>query len=128
MEFIFEPVYDEIDYGAEFGTAYLIKDGYKQHVTFQGEILESFVIDEVCLLSYPVSVDELGDTGYEIHPYLAKYYIGENRCGLMNSLTGQVIIPAVYYEIELVSENLVKAEIFNGVEAVLYTSLGKKVD
>lgn len=62
MNIVFDTVYDDIDYASQFGTAFLSKDGVKQLVSFEGDVLEPFVINESCALSYPVAIDELDDT------------------------------------------------------------------
>lgn len=127
MNVVFETVYDEIDYASQYGTAFLTKDGMKQLVSFEGEVLEPFVINELCVLSYPVEIDELDDAGYEIHPYIAKYSIGDDRWGVMNSQTGVVIIPAIYSDIHMASSHILMAYLRCGDEAVVYDIDGNKL-
>lgn len=127
MKFVFEPLYDEIDYASQFGTAFLSKDGIKQQVSFDGEVLEPFVVTGMWTLSYPRETDELGDQVYEMHPYLSKYYIASDRCGVMNSQTGKVIIPAIYSDIQMASDKVILATLRCGDESVLYNTDGKKL-
>lgn len=128
MNIVFDTVYDEIDYATQFGTAYLSKDGIKQLVTFEGEILESFTVDSSNVLSYPSAVDELDDTVYKMHPYLVKYNIADDRCEVLNSRTGEVVIPAIYSDIKMASDCLLMAYSRCGKKAVLYGKDGNKLN
>ena len=54
-------IYQEIEYSDEMQMAYLIKDGLKQLVSFDGAVKESFVINWSCPLLYDSYNSELGE-------------------------------------------------------------------
>lgn len=127
MNYIFEPVYDNVELSSIDGTAYLRKGAVKQHVAFNGDVLEPFVIDRTEPLMYPVGQDSEGATLYEQHPTIVEFSIDDYNQGVMDSRTGEIIVPAIYDCISMISRDLIGADISRGIEKVIYTTDGRKV-
>lgn len=128
MNFIFEPVYDDVSMYAPEGTAYLRKGGVKQLVAFDGEVLEPFVVDSTEPMMYPYGKDEEGKTMYRQHPSLVSFSVGPDNCGVMDSRTGKVLIPAVYDYVSMISEHLIGADLYSGREKIIFTATGKRTN
>lgn len=128
MNFIFEPVYDDISLDAPARTAYLRKGSVKQHVSFEGEVLEPFVIDSTEPLMFAYGQDEEGAILYRQHPSLVSFSIGPDNCGVLDSRTGEVVVPAIYDCVSMISEYLIGADIYHGSEKIIYTTDGIRVN
>ena len=129
LNVIFEPKYDNISVNAPEGSAYLTLNGVKQLVSFEGEVLQPFVVDEAWPMRYMVkyNVDEADE--YELHPYLMKVMVDYRNYGVMDSRTGKIIIPTIYTDVKMISKDLIMAELHGNEEnnAVFNTS-GKIID
>lgn len=126
MNIIFEPVYDNIRSNSSDNNAYLTLNGVKQLVSFDGEVILPFVIDQTWPLKYMVKYhDDMADE-YELHPYLVEVMIDYNCHGVMDSRSGKMVIPAIYSDITMISKDLLMAEV-NGDEEnnVVFTTDGK---
>ena len=129
MNIIFEPVYDNIDSQPWDGNAYVTKDGVKQLVTFEGEILLPFVVDEVVPLEYIIGIDEEDNDIYEQHPYLSAILVDYLNWGVMDSRTGKIIVPAIYSDVNMISKELILAEIDGNEDSnVLFTATGRMIE
>lgn len=98
-------------------------------VSFDGDVLLSFVVDEVLPLQYISGVDEEGSDVYTQHPYLSAVLVDYKNWGVMDSRTGKMILPAIYSNVDMASKDLIMAEI-NGDEDnnILFTTSGKRVE
>ena len=126
MNIIFEPVYDNIRSNASEKNAYLTLNGVKQLVSFDGEVILPFVIDQTWPLKYMVKYhDDMADE-YELHPYLVKVMVDYNCFGVMDSRNGRMVIPAIYSDITMISKDLLMAEVDGDEENnVVFTTDGK---
>lgn len=128
MNVIFEPLYDNIRSNSRERNAYLTLNGVKQLVSFDGKILLPFVIDETLPLKYIVRYHEDTEDEYAVHPYLIKVMIDYKCLGVMDSRTGKMIIPAIYSDVKMISQNLLMAEIDGDEENnVVFTTSGMMV-
>ena len=129
LNIIFEPMYDNISVNAPEGSAYLTLNGVKQLVTFEGEVLQPFVIDEAWPMRYMVkyNVDEADE--YELHPYLIKVMVDYRNYGVMDSRTGKIIIPTIYTDVKMISKDLIMAELYGNEENnVVFNTSGKMME
>lgn len=126
---VFPDMYDNIRLAEGNKGVYLTRNHVKQLVDFSGKIIEPFVIDSTYPLKYVVEVDE--DDCYsecELVPDIVGYRVGVWE-GLMNNKTGKVITPAKYWSFEMISKDLIKAELGrNGSESVILDKRGNVVD
>lgn len=95
-EQIFEPIYDAIRV-TNPNVAVVAKDGSQKQVTYNGTLLLTSVYDDVLDFDYPSD----------------KYMLFKvnDKWGVMNKLTTEPIIPALYTDIELLSGDLFKARL-----------------
>ena len=127
MNIIFEPVYDNVSSRPADRTAFLTKDGVKQLVTYDGEVLQPFVIDESWTLDYSINTE----SGYVTitHPYLQEVMVDYRCRGVIDSRTGKVVIPAIYTDIVMISKDLLMAELDGNEEHnILFDTTGKQVE
>lgn len=125
MNIIFEPVYDRVRSNARENNAYLTRDGVKQLVSFDGEVLLPFVIDQTWPLKYMVKYHDDSEDEYELHPYLVEVMVDYGCCGVMDSRNGKMVIPAIYSDITMISKDLLMAEIDGDEENnVIFTTSG----
>ena len=103
---VLEPVYDLIQSFPD--CILLVKDGKKWQVDLDGNIVQPFLYDYSEILQYPVGVDESGKARYELSDYL-KYRVVE-RYGVMNRITGKVLIPAIYADVNMLSKELFEVQ------------------
>lgn len=131
LNIIFEPIYDDIDVCAPECNAYLTLDGVKQLVSFDGEVILPFVIDETWPLRYVATYHEDAADEYELHPYLVGVMV-DFSCqsqGVMDSRTGKMVIPAVYSSISMISKDLIMAEVDGNEERnIIFTTDGRLVE
>lgn len=111
MNVIFEPVYDNISVQDKDCQAYLTSNGVKQLVSFEGEVIIPFVIDEAWPLEYPADGDDEDGNTNRLHPYLVGVMVDYYCNGVMDSRTGKMIIPAIYTDVDMISKELIKAEL-----------------
>lgn len=127
LEEIYPLMYDYIEYSDADDMVYLIKDGLKQLVAFDGTVVEPFVIEWTNPLLYE-SYNPDQSVGQHIqHDYLVEYGIGFGLYGVMDSRNGKVIIPALYDDVSLISQHLIQAEIGPYGSSVVFDATGRKV-
>lgn len=125
MNIVFEPVYKRICVNGSKREAYLTKDGVKQLVSFDGEVILPFVIDEAWPLEYTANSQNGEGTVDILHPFLMKVMVDYNCYGVMDSRTGKMIIPAIYTDIKLASKDQIMAEVDGDEENnLLFTTSG----
>ena len=121
MQYIFPPEYDEVRLHPDGKrAAYLTKDAVKQLVTFDGKVLEPFVIDSMVSLRYEDDEEEYGRlSGY------FSFRVGDG-IGVLDGRTGRIILPAVFEDVEMPSANLFECDIDSDYEKrVLYDLDGR---
>lgn len=126
MNIIFEPVYDNVRSNGSEKNAYLTLNGVKQLVSFDGEVILPFVIDQTWPLKYMVKYHGGEADEYELHPYLVKVKVDYNSFGVMDSRNGRMVIPAIYSDITMISKDLLMAEVDGDKKNnVVFTTDGK---
>lgn len=129
---VFPEPYDHMSYaiGREegAGTLYLTKNHVKQLVNYDGSIVEPFVIDSTYELKYIIRYNEEEADEYALDPDLVVYRVDDWE-GLMNKHTGRPVTPAIYTDFNMISKELIKAELdvnYEG-EAVVMDRSGRVV-
>ena len=130
--FVLPVVYDEIRYASDGKGWILVKDGLASEVDFQLQVLVPFVHDGIHVLSYVDDYREYFDSNTESfkplrsqNPRFFRFDIGINS-GVIDD-KGRVIIPAIYYNVHLVNDNLFEVEVTGSGERLLYNSNGRLV-
>ena len=125
MNIIFEPIYDNVRSNARENNAYLTRNGVKQLVSFDGEVILPFVIDQTWPLKYMVKYHDDAADEYELHPYLVEVMVDYNCFGVMDSRSGKMVIPAIYSDIDMITKDLLMAEVDGDEENnVVFTTSG----
>lgn len=129
MNIIFEPVYDNVRSNPSENNAYLTLNGVKQLVSFDGEVILPFVIDQTWPMKYMAKYhDDMADE-YELHPYLVGVMVDYNCCGVMDSRNGRMVVPAIYSDVTMISKDLLMAEVGGDEENnIVFTTAGKVVE
>lgn len=116
MKWLFEPEYDYLStYSTEERTVLIAKGSIQQLVTFDGEVLEPFVIDGMSTLEYET------DDDYKMSNYLRFSVAGKQ--GVMDSRDGRIIIPAIFEVVKMASADMFICDIDDEdceSESVLY--------
>lgn len=87
----------------------LTKGGKRWQVDFEGSVVHPFLYDGTYYLNYPI--DYYGDCS-EIQYALADYakYKVMSCYGIMNRITGELITPAIYSDINMLSKDLFEVQ------------------
>ena len=118
-------VYDEVEFAPGRDAVYVTKNYVKQLVSYDGKVIQPFVVDCIVPLKYTYD-DGYGSETVE-DPDIVKYFVND-RQGLMDARTGQVITPASYWGIRMFSRNLIIAELGCGSESILLDRKGRVVE
>ena len=86
----------------------LNKEGRKWQVDLGGNIIQPFMYDGTYYLNYPVGYSENGDIQYAFADYL-KYEVAGSY-GIINRITGEAITPAIYSDINMLSNELFEVQ------------------
>ncbi|MBO5957339.1 MAG: WG repeat-containing protein [Bacteroidales bacterium] len=87
----------------------LTKDGRKWQEDYEGNIVNPFVIDGVnCYMKYPVSYSNENGVEYALSDY-AEYFVNRNS-GIMNRITGRPITPALFEDVNMISDKLFQVQ------------------
>ena len=88
----------------------LTASGKQWKVDFEGNVLIPFICDDTYTLLYPYDHNNKDyETMYAMSNYVE--YRVSNRYGIMNRLTGEVITPAIYSEIEMISADMFQVQL-----------------
>ena len=132
LKLVFDQPYDRIGFAVGRdegeGTVIISKNHVKQLVNYDGTVVEPFVIDGTYDLHYKTRYDPDGDHEYEIVPDVVVYRV-DGWEGLMNKHTGRIITPAIYTDFDMISKDLIKAELYvcYGVESVVLDKRGRVI-
>ena len=114
LKLVFTEPYDKLSYAVGRdegdGTLYRSKNHVKQLVNYDGSIVEPFVIDGTYNLKYITRYNEDSEDEYALDPDIVAYCVDEWE-GLMNKHTGRIITPAIYADFQMISKELIKAEL-----------------
>lgn len=100
--------YDDIEILAYPEYINLVKDGRKWREDMDGNVLIDFMFDYSYPLNYPSVLDEESEMVYELsdyHMYRVHYHYG-----IMNRKTGEVLTPAIYEAVSMISKNLFEVQ------------------
>lgn len=120
---IFPEVFENVSFAAGNKGIYLTRNHVKQLVDYSGRVIEPFVIDDTRPLRYMVKYHETEADEYELVPDLAVYVVN-NWEGLLDLRTGKPVTPAVYWAMEMVSKDLVRARLGYRDESVVMDKRG----
>ena len=123
---VFPDTYESIQFEYEKGGVYLTKDHVKQLVDYAGNVIEPFVIDNTYPLKYLTKTNEEGEDAYELVPDIVVYQVN-NWEGLLDARTGKAITPALYWTFEMVSKDLIRAELGREDGSVILDRRGRIV-
>ena len=121
-----------VAYPAEYGYVRVLPDGFvltkggKQwQVDFEGNIVQPFMFDNTYYLNYPIGYNECGEIEYAFADFV-KYEV-MNCYGIMNRITGEPITPAIYSDINMLSEELFEVQEYDSYEWYLLDAKGNVV-
>lgn len=124
---IFPIIYDYIYHDEGYDRVFIHRNGVKQLVSMDGEVIEPFIVDRISPLNYIVEYNLDSVNVVATHPYLVEYEIDSER-GVLDSRTSTVIIPAEYDTIEMISGTSIKASLdVEHVESVMFDIHGRKL-
>lgn len=123
---VFPDVYDEMSFADGIEGVYTTKNHVKQLRSYDGTVVEPFVVDAVRRISYGV----LNETGIDkdyVMDLDVMVYLVDCWEGLMDARTGSIITPACYWSIDMASKDLIIATLGYDNEAVILDKKGKVI-
>lgn len=94
---------------------FVLSDNGKQwQVDFEGNVVQPFMFESTTLLNYPTGYNEDEYTKYALSEYV-RYGIMD-KYGIMNRITSEVVTPAIYSEINMLSEKLFEVQEYGSHE------------
>ena len=123
---VFPDVYDEMSFADGIEGVYTTKNHVKQLRSYDGTVVEPFVVDAVRRISYGV----LNETGIDkdyVMDLDVMVYLVDCWEGLMDARTGSIITPACYWSIDMASKELIIATLGYDNEAVILDKKGKVI-
>ncbi len=126
---LIKPEYDYISSFKEYAIA--TKAGINLQVNYDGTVINSFVLDDINVLSYPEEVryfDADGDlcfTSHSVKTGFFKYTMG-GRCGLMDSTCERLTEP-LYRNIKAINSNMFRATLLDFESEVLINRQGQVI-
>lgn len=131
FEWVYPVEYDDITWtDAPTGKGFVLyKDFQSKHVTVDGTVIDSFLIDGIDELKYMVKYNSNDSDEFAISDKVISFCV-YGLWGVMDKYTGRVIIPAIYGNIEMVSESIIKCSIekYGNDDYVLYDIKGNKIE
>lgn len=124
---LIQPEYDTINAFREY--AIVSKSGVSMQVSYNGEVLNSFVLDHITELTYDEEerfINREGEVAYAdktIKTGLFSYSVG-GRCGLMDSNCKRLTEP-LYSHIRAMSSNIYRATLLDGWSEVILNAKGE---
>ena len=125
-EWIIQPEYDDISIFKEY--AIVAKAGVRKQVSYDGTVMNAFVLDDIRRLTYTIKerfenregeieyLDKVIDTG------LFSYRVG-GRCGLMDANCNRLTEP-LYQSITAVDKNMFRATLIDYYSEVILNAKG----
>ena len=107
---VFPDTYECIQFEYGKSAVYLTKDHVKQLVDFSGNVIEPFVIDNTYPLKYLTKYNDDEADEYELVSDIVVYQVNGWE-GLLDARTGKTITPAVYWTFEMISKDLIRADL-----------------
>ena len=125
-EWLIKPEYDDVSAYKEY--AIVSKAGVRMQVSYDGEVMNSFVLDDISRLTYTVKEryeNREGEIEYinkEIDTGLFSYRVG-GRCGLMDANCNRLTEP-LYKSITAVDMNMFRATLIDYYSEVILNAKG----
>lgn len=125
-DWLIRPEYDNVSAYKEY--AIVSKAGVRMQVSYDGTVMNSFVLDDIKRLTYTVKEryeNREGEVEYldkEIDTGLFSYRVG-GRCGLMDSNCNRLTEP-LYKSIEAVDKNMFRATLIDYYSEVILNAKG----
>ena len=125
-EWLIKPEYDDVSAYKEY--AIVSKAGVRMQVSYDGEVMNSFVLDAISRLTYTVKEryeNREGEIEYinkEIDTGLFSYRVG-GRCGLMDANCNRLTEP-LYKSITAVDMNMFRATLIDYYSEVILNAKG----
>lgn len=107
LQFAYPIEYYEIDFAADNAGILLSKDGRKWQTDFNGNITRPFVVDYTSWILIPECSQD--DEPQKFSDYIS--YNVSGRVGVMRRDNGQIIIPAIYNSVNMLSETLFEVQL-----------------
>ena len=104
----------------------LAKEGRMWREDFAGRVTHPFVYSQSYYLKHPESCDEYGDNIVELSRYMEYWVIG--KCGIFDRITGEVITPAIYEDVEMISETLFEVRLEDNYDYAIIDTDGNIVE
>lgn len=123
---VFPAPYDDIELARGNEGVYVTKGHVKQLVDFDGTVLEPFVVDDVYQLKYVTRYNADEPDTYEILPDVVGYRVSSWE-GLMDARTGKALTPAIYWSFDVISKDLIQANLGYSEESVVLDRRGRLV-
>lgn len=118
--------YDAVELARGRDGVYVTKNHVKQFLAFDGTVIEPFVIDNTYRLKYMSKYNGDEPDEYELVPEIVVYQVN-NWEGLMDARTGKVITHADYWTFEMVSKDLIRAQLSYSDESIIMDRRGHVV-
>ena len=131
FEWVYPVEYDDISWiDAPTGKGFVLyKDFRSQHVSVDGTVIDSFLIDASQELEYVTSLSPEEANEYTVSDEVIAFRV-YSLWGMMDKHTGKVLIPAKYGNIEMASKNIIKCSLESAQydDCVLYDLKGRKIE
>ena len=101
--------------GREDTGLYLTKNHVKVMTTYEGKVVEPFVIDGTYDLKYRTKYNDEDADEYALDPDIVVYRVNGWE-GLMDKNSGKVLTPANYNNFTMISKDLIMAELDKGYD------------
>ena len=103
----------------------LVREGKMWQEDFEGNTIRPFMFDATYYIKYPKGYDDNGALSYVFADYI-KYEI-MNSYGIMNRITGKPLTPAIYSDINMLSEDLFEVQMHDSYDWYLLGTDGNEV-
>lgn len=121
---IIQPEWDYVSAFEDY--AIVTSGGIRKQVTYDGHILNSFVLDDITELTYERDYSPSGDIGLNVATHytgLFAYRVG-GRWGLMDSKCNRLTEP-IYAGITAVNDNIFRAQLLDEFSEVILNAKGE---
>lgn len=115
--------YDNMELARGNEGVYATRDHIKRLLSFDGTVLEPFVVDQTYTLKYMTKFNAEDADDYELVPDILVYQV-DNWEGILDARTGKPLTPAKYWSMEMASKDLILAKLGYSDESVLMDRRG----
>jgi len=130
FDWVYPMEYDNIYWiDAPTGDGFILyKDFCEKHVAVDGTVINSFVIDNTSELKYMTKYNSDSSDEYAISDKIIAFN-ASGLWGVMDKHSGKVLVPAMYGDVKMVSESIVKCSLedYGSSDYVLYDLKGNKI-